>query len=803
MQHHRTGLSGRGSVENGGAVAGSLGSIFAQKRARHARKRIRSKPVRRGHRHARLLGLAGVALLAPLFALAPFGTAAPSPLTTTAEWQQAISQPPTRGLAPGCYHAAYPSRLWSATKCEVAPEVPFEPAPVSSPANATVGNGTDYSAEVAGTISSATGSFGDVSPTITETGQYGGTGSQVANTFSLQLNTEFFSNSPACSGSANPSNCLAWQQFLYAYDPPSTTFVFMQYWLINYDAICPSGWMSYSTGASTNDCYTNSPASSFSGGTLTAADLASTQLVGSASPGGNDAVTLSFGGQATLVSNPDSVVDLAPNWNTAEFDVFGDGGGGEATFGASTTLEAQTTLSDSSLSAPTCVGEGFTAETNNLSLTNTPAIGTQGLPTIVSEQTNASPTTPSCGASPGSMTATTMSTSLSGGGSSGAVISVPTSTAVTDQATLSGTNAPEATGAVTYNVYSASNCSGLVYSGTAEPITTPGTLPASAAVTLNNAGTYYWQASYSGDTYNSSSTSSCGSEIVNVTATSPVPTVSKVSPNSGPTSGGTTIAITGTGFVAGATVVIGQGSGAGSGAIAATVESVTSTSITATTGGGAKAGTWSLYVTTPGGTSAANPGDNFTYDPVPFVSKVSPNAGPTGGGTAITITGTGFVSGAKVVIGQGSGAGSGAIPATVKSVTSTSITAATGGGAKAGTWSLYVTTPGGTSAANTGDNFTYDPVPTVTSVSPKSGPTTGGTAITISGTGFVSGAKVVIGQGNGAGSGAIAATNVTVVSSTKITALTGGGAKAGTWSLFVVTPGGTSVGNAGDNFTYS
>ena len=92
-----------------------------------------------------------------------------------------------------------------------------------------------------------------------------------------------------------------------------------------------------------------------------------------------------------------------------------------------------------------------------------------------------------------------------------------------------------------------------------------------------------------------------------------VPTVSKVSPNSGPTTGGTSITITGTGFVPGATVVIGQGNGAGTGAIAATVKSITSTTITATTGGGAKAGTWNLFVTTPGGTSTPNAGDYFSY----------------------------------------------------------------------------------------------------------------------------------------------------------------------------------------------
>jgi IPT/TIG domain len=192
------------------------------------------------------------------------------------------------------------------------------------------------------------------------------------------------------------------------------------------------------------------------------------------------------------------------------------------------------------------------------------------------------------------------------------------------------------------------------------------------------------------------------------TAAAPVvPTVSKVSPNTGPTSGGTAITITGTGFVSGATVVIGQGNGSGAGAIATTsVKVVSPTEITAVTGGGAKTGTWTLFVTTSGGTSAANSGAYFTYDPVPTVSKVSPNSGPTAGGTTITITGTNFVTGATVVIGQGNGT-TGAIAATVKSVTSTTITATTGGGAKAGTWNLFVTTPGGTSAANSGDDFTY------------------------------------------------------------------------------------------------
>jgi PKD repeat protein len=80
----------------------------------------------------------------------------------------------------------------------------------------------------------------------------------------------------------------------------------------------------------------------------------------------------------------------------------------------------------------------------------------------------------------------------------------------------------------------------------------------------------------------------------------------------------------------------------------------------------------------------------------------------------------------------------------------------------------------GTSVAETNapgtvvfDNFRVakpSPAPTVTSIAPNSGTTSGGTAVTITGTGFVSGASVRFGS--------VAATNVNVVSSTSITATT-------------------------------
>mgnify|MGYP003694103587 CR=1 FL=1 len=70
-------------------------------------------------------------------------------------------------------------------------------------------------------------------------------------------------------------------------------------------------------------------------------------------------------------------------------------------------------------------------------------------------------------------------------------------------------------------------------------------------------------------------------------------------------------------------------------------------------------------------------------------------------------------------------------------------------------------------AANVLDRFvsgTQAPSPTVSSVAPTSGPIAGGTAITITGTNFVSGATVSV--------GGTAATGVTVVNSTTMTATT-------------------------------
>ncbi|HWC35182.1 MAG TPA: PKD domain-containing protein [Mycobacteriales bacterium] len=91
------------------------------------------------------------------------------------------------------------------------------------------------------------------------------------------------------------------------------------------------------------------------------------------------------------------------------------------------------------------------------------------------------------------------------------------------------------------------------------------------------------------------------------------PSIASVTPNSGPAAGGTTITITGTGFVAGSTTVaIGQGSSKPR--IDATdVTVISPTQLTAVTAGPAKTGAYWVYVTTPGGTSVPAGATKYTY----------------------------------------------------------------------------------------------------------------------------------------------------------------------------------------------
>lgn len=256
-----------------------------------------------------------------------------------------------------------------------------------------------------------------------------------------------------------------------------------------------------------------------------------------------------------------------------------------------------------------------------------------------------------------------------------------------------------------------------------------------------------------------------------------VPVVTSLSPTSGPSTGGNTVTITGLSLTGALSVTFGG--------TAATSYTVTNdTTITATAPAHA-AGQVDVLVTTSLGTSANTAADDYTYQDLPAVTAVSPTTGPAAGGTVVTITGANLLGATAVTFG-------GTSATTFSVVNATTITASSPAHA-AGTVDVLVTTPVGTSANTVADNFTYTGGPTVTAISPKAGPIGGGTAVTITGSGFTGATSVTF--------GGTAATSYTVTNDTTITATSPAHA-AGTVDVLVVTPGGTSANTAADDFVY-
>ncbi|HVU48850.1 MAG TPA: IPT/TIG domain-containing protein [Terracidiphilus sp.] len=317
--------------------------------------------------------------------------------------------------------------------------------------------------------------------------------------------------------------------------------------------------------------------------------------------------------------------------------------------------------------------------------------------------------------------------------------------------TITGTNFASGT-TVTFGGAAATNIT--VVNSTTITATTPAGSAGAATVTVTN------------------SNGLNGNLTSGFTYVSP-PTVTGVSPNSGSTSGGTSVTITGTNFTSGATVTFGSAS-------ATNVVVVNSTTITATAPAGS-AGAVTVTVTVAGQSGSISSG--FTYALLPTVSSVSASSGPVAGGTSVTITGTNFASGATVMFGS-------AAATNVVVVNSTTITAITPAGA-AGTVTVSVTVNG--QSGSLANGFTYIGTPTLTSVSPNNGPVTGGTSVTITGTNFATGATVTFGSA--------AATNVVVVNSTTITAITPVGSVGAV--TVTVTNAGNLSGSLASGFTYN
>ena len=168
----------------------------------------------------------------------------------------------------------------------------------------------------------------------------------------------------------------------------------------------------------------------------------------------------------------------------------------------------------------------------------------------------------------------------------------------------------------------------------------------------------------------------------------------------------------------------------------------------------------------------------------PTLTSIVPNTGLRGTAVPVTLTGTNLTGAFAVNV-----SGTGVTVSNVVAVSATTVTATftIGNTATLGARNVTASTPGGVTNAVT-FTVTAPPAPTLTSIAPTSG--VRGTAVTVTFTGTnLTGTYAVTGV-----AGLIPATNITVVSSTTVTATLNisNAAPLGIRNLGLTTPGGTS-----------
>ncbi len=252
------------------------------------------------------------------------------------------------------------------------------------------------------------------------------------------------------------------------------------------------------------------------------------------------------------------------------------------------------------------------------------------------------------------------------------------------------------------------------------------------------------------------------------------PSISSITPDAGPVTGGNTVVVAGSNLTGVTEVDFGA---------------LPVTSFISKTGG-------SLSLTVPDGSSLLAGKDQvtvdvtfvfsggsrvksnfYTYQAAPEADSVDPAAGPVAGGNTVTINGHHLKAATEVDFGT----------VAVTSFTSAqaqSITLVAPAGTAPGALDVKVVSPGGISTITSG--YTYFAVPTVNSVTPSFGPVTGKNVVTISGTNLAGTSEVDF--------GGVAGTNVSVAGDgSSLTIKVPASATAGAVDVKLTTPGGSAT----------
>jgi hypothetical protein len=343
------------------------------------------------------------------------------------KWHESMLK--IRTPAKGCYTAKYPDNKWTSVRCKTPPHKLYLPRHGGKGRVEQVGgpSGLDFVTTWNGTTVESEGSFDSVTGVSSECNVQCPTqnGNQVcpanpscsgqpANSFSLQLNTQPFSNTIACSNSPNPKTCQGWEQFVYGQTSNCsgcTGDAFIQYWLLNFG---PAGTACPSPAASASTCNSNGGVVSGqwcsfqfsssgpvlcvmnannSAGPPTEAITALNELeITADAPGGgnsSDQITVWEGGIPYRATGENTFPDLASLWKQSEFNVFGNGGGSEAIFNNNVNIHVRNAESSGSTNGPGCLDTSFTGESSNLTLFNKPPAAVEGsIPALLFSETN-------------------------------------------------------------------------------------------------------------------------------------------------------------------------------------------------------------------------------------------------------------------------------------------------------------------------------------------------------------------------------------------------------------------------------
>ncbi|MBV8457130.1 MAG: IPT/TIG domain-containing protein [Acetobacteraceae bacterium] len=257
------------------------------------------------------------------------------------------------------------------------------------------------------------------------------------------------------------------------------------------------------------------------------------------------------------------------------------------------------------------------------------------------------------------------------------------------------------------------------------------------------------------------------------------PQITAISPKTGPTSGGTQVSIAGSGLSSVMDVLFGDVS-------SPAILTTTDTLLVVLSPGGGTIGNVSVSVVSPNGAATSEHGFDYTVG----IDSITPASGPVTGGTSVDIKGNGFLQIYGVQFDD-----TNAPNYTTKS--DQLITVVTPAAAKPGTAAISLLDLNGNPAYIEFEAFSYNAAVdvSITSISPATGPLTGGTSISIKGSG--------LSQVQSAKFNDTPATSVTATSDTLLTLVSPAMQNAGASDISLLDANGNTLYVEFGGFTYA